>query len=119
MQTGDLIAVYGTLKHAHGNHHILSYSSLISVERLGGYLMFDVGAYPIVTPSQDNESTIHIEVYEIDSKQTAAALDRLEGYPHLYNRKEVELSNNKTAWLYFMDYADDFTKRRLITEGEW
>ena len=67
-KVGDLVAVYGTLKHNGMNHHILSSCRLHSVEKIKGYRMHDLGAFPAVVKS-GGKSLTHIEVYQTNSSQ--------------------------------------------------
>ncbi len=111
-----LVAVYGTLKKNYGNHWFLRECKLLSSERLSGWTMVNLGAFPAVSPSE-NTRTIAVEVYEI-TEQNLEDLDNLEGYPYLYDRTEVQTSKGP-AWLYFIDRAQSIYSNKLIETGEW
>ena len=109
------VAVYGTLKHGRYNNVLLSRSEILSVERLKGWEMYDLGAYPAVKPSDSTECTIHVEIYEVD-KEVLKNIDRLEGFPRFYNRKLVETSVGE-AYIYFLDRR--LPQHMKIKEGKW
>jgi gamma-glutamylcyclotransferase (GGCT)/AIG2-like uncharacterized protein YtfP len=115
MKKGDLVAVYGTLKHGHSNHEILSLCALHSVEWLPGYKMWDLGSFPAITETDENCS-VKVEVYKIDHNYTAEDLDALEGYPILYQRKQTGLKNGFCAWIYYMENKPN---NNQIKNGEW
>ena len=110
------VAVYGTLKHGHNNHYLLETAKLKAVGKLKGWIMKDLHFYPAVIKDSENESEIHVEIYEIN-QATLNDLDRLEGYPSMYQREQVETEVGPT-WIYFMDRID-LTTRKTIINGEW
>jgi gamma-glutamylcyclotransferase (GGCT)/AIG2-like uncharacterized protein YtfP len=115
------VAVYGTLKHGHCNHDLLIECKLVGALWIEGYTMHSLGAYPAVTrenylvnfegPTPD----IWCEVYEVSDDITQIRLDRLEGYPHLY-QKEVVNTIIGDVTLYTMQGAEEHER---ITNGEW
>lgn len=117
----QLVAVYGTLKHGHGNHRFLTRCKLKAVERSAGWTMYPVYegpngeplGYPICIPDRFDKSIV-IEIYEVDGN-VMEALDVLEGYPRFYKR-ELIVTTVGEAWIYYQDEAPA-TKR--ITNGEW
>lgn len=85
---------YGTLKKDYGNHGILGNSIYIdeAVTNSREFTMFD-GGFPFVSDQfNDNTGSIVGELYETDDPQILANLDRLEGVPHLYVKKEVTVT---------------------------
>lgn len=96
------VAVYGTLKQGHGNHdHFLRGKTIVGNDQIKGFTMYSLGGFPACVPSDDEDSRVIVEVYEVND-QELDALDGLEGYPRLYNRQEVETCCG-TAWMYYMD----------------
>jgi gamma-glutamylcyclotransferase (GGCT)/AIG2-like uncharacterized protein YtfP len=93
------IAVYGSLKKGFHNHALLERNGAtkVSTERINGFIMHSMGFFPAIVPG-DGEVTV--EVYEAPDS-AMPSLDRLEGYPSLYDRKEVSTSVGP-AWIYFM-----------------
>lgn len=88
--------VYGTLKRGRGNHGVLGNATFlgeaVTVDK--NFTMFD-GGFPFVSVGFDDEDAkgaIVGELYETLNKDIARNLDRLEGYPHLYDKREVDVT---------------------------
>lgn len=116
------VAVYGTLKHGHGNHRLLSSNTLVGTAWLKGWTMYDLGAFPAVMPSEDPTDDIWCEVYEGLTDAEFERLDGLEGYPHLYNRKQVSVCGHEDVWVYYMDNSTNrygVVDRPKVTNGIW
>lgn len=118
------VFVYGTLMHDEHNHGVLQeYIHKKKARRAGfstltGYAkMYDTGmGFPAVVPSLGAQPAICGEKYLVNNA-CLAALDRLEGYPDLYNRTTVVLDSGDTAWMYFQQEAkDDYVH---IKYGNW
>lgn len=83
--------VYGTLKNGYGNHGLLRGS--IFVGEAVSPNIFKIkcvspsGGFPIIMHGYD---AVLGEVYDVDDA-TLRALDRLEGTPHMYQRKMMTL----------------------------
>lgn len=109
------VFVYGTLKKGYHNHLLLEDS-----EYLGPfvtepeYTMHSLMAYPAVIPI--GMTPITGEVYEVD-KSTFKDLDRLEGYPSLYDRIAI-YTDYGTAWMYVMPNGS-VSRLRPIESGVW
>lgn len=71
------IAVYGTLRKGHGNHHCLGDSPLLGTCILDGFSMVSLGGFPAI--DYDPKGQVVVEVYEVDS-EAEARCNRLEGY---------------------------------------
>lgn len=106
------VAVYGTLKRAHGNHHLLREGK---ARFLGVGKTKDIHRMPSQTsptvykgPSKEGQGArITVEVYEVTSTLLTGPLDKLEGHPDWYRREQVPIVMSvsgriETAWLYFM-----------------
>ena len=114
------VAVYGTLKHGHCNHDLLIECKLVGALWIEGYTMHSLGAYPAVTretyiSASTLTPSIWCEVYEVPDDLTQARLDRLEGYPHLYQKEVVDTIMGYVT-LYTMQGAEQYDR---ITNGEW
>lgn len=109
--------VYGTLKKGFYNHVLLEKSKFLGHHITGNeFTMVDLGAYPALL--EEGTTPITGEVYEITSP-IAHNIDRLEGYPHFYQRKEIDTPYGK-ARVYYMDSAEMFEKDvDVIEEGVW
>jgi len=91
--------VYGTLK---GSVQYLT-GKFLETATLKQHDMYrsGVGEFPFITPG---DGEIKGEVYEIIS---LGIFDRIEGYPELYDRKEVTVYGDKKhkAWVYYVGDA--------------
>lgn len=101
----NYVAVYGTLKKGNANyHHYLSDSTLI-----GKGITTD--KYPLVTPTslpylleeKGVGYNVEVDVFRV-SNEVFKDLDRLEGHPNFYTRKQIDISIGKNkikCWVYF------------------
>ncbi len=129
--------VYGTLKSGLRNNYLITENGGRSLgpARLQSceYVLLNGRGFPFVqpvTPEQFDrlqdagmDSFIWGELFEAP-ESVMPILDRLEGYPRMYNRAEVEVftntgnGNKGKAWMYFMDKpvqeGDD-----ICMNGEW
>lgn len=115
-----LVFVYGTLKRDYRNSHYLKDAIFVGdAETCEKYLMrrhsYD---YPAVIEYISN-CTIHGELYLINDFKS---LDRLEGTPDLFYRKEISIVRDAqvlNAWMYF--YTDRKDSRDELREQikEW
>ncbi len=78
------VAVYGTLKRGHRNHHWLNGADMLGQDCLCEITLYDLGPYPgaKLTPS----AGVIVEVYAIDAERLAR-LDELEDYLPLAPRR--------------------------------
>lgn len=83
------VFVYGTLKKGFWNNGLLRNSTLVGsgVTVSDSFTMYD-GGFPYVVP--DGLNRVSGEVYVVED-DVLANLDRLEGVPHHYIRKEVDV----------------------------
>ena len=113
------VAVYGTLKHGHRNHHWLNGADMLGQDRIMGITLYDLGPYPgaKLTPS----TGVKVEVYAINAEQLAR-LDELEDYLHnspdkgMYDRR-VLATQYGDAWCYIYNPPVEATSQ--IKSGEW
>jgi gamma-glutamylaminecyclotransferase len=105
MERKHLVFVYGTLRDGHSNHHLLKeahYYGIGSTE--AGYAMYLISGYPYVTGSEARYPIVG-ELYAVDD-DTLNTLDRLEGHPRYYERRETTVivcEDRYVAWMYFRD----------------
>lgn len=90
------VFVYGTLKLGRTNHFTLGSSVFIgeAVTNEASFNMFD-GVFPFVSdnfPDEENKGRIVGELYEVKSLSVIDALDRLEGVPTLYVKREIDVT---------------------------
>lgn len=110
----EVVVVYGTLKRGYANHDVMNAAggTYLGDTFVHGATMFSLGAFPAI--SFDAGNGIYGEVYEVED---ISPVDRLEGYPHFYDRKQVSTPYGK-AWVYHM--SPRRTLRLLVVEeGYW
>lgn len=110
------VAVYGTLKAGHGNHHLLQKRSAFGYSKDGSEFIgsgftnqeykMEVMGCPMVFKDQTVKgSQIAVEIYEVNSPTAREAIDTLEGHPHTYRREIIDCvdleGNVHSCWLYF------------------
>ena len=101
----NLVAVYGTLKKGYSNY----YSYLTSSKHIGKgetnekYPLV-ISGLPYLIEEKGNGHNVEVDVFKV-SGTVLAQLDRLEGHPKWYKRKQVEMrmSSGKilVCWIYF------------------
>ena len=97
-----------------GNHRLLTTSTKLGSARIKGFKMFSLGGFPYVSPTDDPEFEITIEVYEVD-QTTMRRLDSLEGYPSFYDRQLVQTPFGE-AWIYFIA---SYRSAPPVLHGDW
>ena len=110
------VFVYGTLRAGQRNHRLLRRATALGpASTVEPFAMHDLGAFPAIVAG--GETPVVGEVYEVDA-ETLQALDRLEGYPHLYDRVEVSLTDGGRALVYTMQ-PRQVEGRPVIRSGDW
>ena len=117
MKTIKLI-VYGTLMSGERNHKFCKNALSIEPCTVTGTL-YDTGCgFPAFQP--DGENTIHAELIEIPLRDWFA-IDRLEGYPKLYDRQlfpaKLDDGTDVSGWIYVMHTLPPMAK--VIKNGDW
>lgn len=107
-----LVFVYGSLKRGEFNHKVLGESKFIGKTKVRGRI-YDLGHYPGAKLSEDGE--IHGEVFDVDN-ETLNRLDRLEGHPHFYERKECD---SPLGVVSVYELKRRMNLEDLIPSGEW
>ncbi|WP_404474241.1 gamma-glutamylcyclotransferase [Vreelandella venusta] len=113
------VAVYGTLKHGHRNHHWLNGADMLGQDRLTQITLYDLGLYPgaKLMPS----TGVVVEIYAINA-ELLARLDELEDYLHhspakgMYDRTLL-VTQYGDAWCYIYNPAVEAAP--VIRCGEW
>lgn len=124
MKIGDLIFVYGTLKHGFGaNSFMQGRSTYVGEDRVNGK-MYSMGGFPGFKAVAEagarfhpDEPTVTGEVYVVADEQLPTMLDNYEGYPTHYGRSQYQTENGHTVWVY--DYKPDVYDRLFIPSGVW
>ena len=117
MNTVKLI-VYGTLMSGERNHRFCQNAVNITPCAVTGTL-YDTGCgFPAFQPEGDN--TVAAELIEIPFEDWEA-VDRLEGYPRLYDRQifPAKLADGTeiSGWIYIMHTLPPMAK--VIPGGDW
>jgi gamma-glutamylcyclotransferase (GGCT)/AIG2-like uncharacterized protein YtfP len=117
MKTVKLI-VYGTLLSGERNHHFCRNAVKITSCTVTGTL-YDTGCgFPAFYP--EGNTTIQAELIEIPIADWAS-VDRLEGYPRLYDRQLLQATltdgGEATGWVYIMNTLPPMAK--IIESGSW
>lgn len=113
------ILVYGTLKKNCSNHHFMFKSKYIKNTKIKGSLYLKKDRYfPHLI--LEGEDLIECEIYEV-SENCLAYLDRLEGHPTFFKRKEIEVENEK---MFIYEYIlqknekiEDFNNIKIFKEN--
>lgn len=116
--------VYGTLKRGYGNNRILSESSTAKFVEEGAtepeFNLYDLGWFPGVT--ENGETSIQGEIWEVSDEQTKRRLDQLEGYRAdnptggLYNKRLINV-NDKQVNIYLINRTP--ISNNKIESGVW
>lgn len=116
MSNDNYVFCYGSLKQGFHNHDIIAldfdthsknkgYDFLGEATTVDKFTMYDIGSFPAITFDEDGKP-VSGELYAVD-QTTFELLDVLEGFPHHYNRVEVELSVGVKAWIYYYETPDE------------
>ena len=114
---------YGTLRKDEVNHGCLGGSVCLGMDYIQGFMMLDLGQYPMAFETGDNSKRILVEIYEIDEK-TLNDLDLLEEYEEtdpesLYRRKIAESVSGLSGLIYYGKNINHYEQFRMITGGDW
>ena len=117
MNTVKLI-VYGTLMSGERNHHFCRNAISITPCAVTSTL-YDTGyGFPAFVP--DGDGVVQAELIEIPIVDWAD-VDRLEGYPRLYDRQLLQATlvdgGEATGWVYIMNSLPEGAK--VIESGNW
>ena len=112
------IITYGTLMTGEGNHHYCRNAVSIQPCTITGTI-YDTGwGFPAFRP--EGSTTVHAELIEIPIADWPA-MDRLEGYPRLYDRMLVPATladgSKVEAWGYVMNTIP--AQAQVIASGDW
>lgn len=124
MNAGHLLFVYGTLKRGYHANLMLDGATFIGPDKIGGKL-YSLGGFPGVRDATANPFSsvfqVHGEVYRLPDDDACPlmvrALDRYEGYPDLYSRKQVVTWGGHKVWVY--EFNLEPPNGSLIEEGVW
>lgn len=109
-----LLFVYGTLKRGQANHHHMIGARFAADALMDGIELYDLGPFPMAIAG---EGRARGELFWVDGEQLAA-LDRFEGVPRLYARRQRPLCDGRLAWIYLGRPRQVRHSPRLV-EGCW
>lgn len=116
------VFVYGTLKQGYGNNRLLLSSEFIGATKTVDLFYMDDLGCPMVFPSADEDALpVWGEVYKVTDELVARSLDRLEGWPHIYDRKVIRTELGLDAWVYYGHNHGwgNSRNRGNVHEGAW
>ena len=100
----NLIAVYGTLKKGYSNyHHYLSASKFIAKGNTKSKYPLVISGLPYLIEKSGQGHHVEVDIFKVSSG-VLAQLDRLEGHPDWYRRKQVDVTTKNgvlKCWIYF------------------
>ncbi len=109
-----LVFVYGTLLRGGVNHGLLAAAEWVGEHRTEPrFTLLQLGAYPGLISG--GHTAVSGELYRVDNAGLKA-LDRLEDYPRLYDRRLIA-TRFGPAWAYL--YRGSVRDRRPIPSGDW
>jgi len=112
------IIVYGTLMTGERNHRFCRNAVSIRPCTIQGTLYDTCWGFPAFVPGENG--TVKAELIELPIADWPA-MDQLEGYPRLYDRRQVPatLADGGTveAWVYIMNELPQQAK--VIATGDW
>jgi gamma-glutamylaminecyclotransferase len=120
------VFVYGSLMSGYGNHARFL-AGKPGVQRIGPeaettfpFRMVSLGGFPgcLEDDGRGGATRVKGEVYEVDNA-TLRDLDRLEGHPHFYRRREVSLVGRPPAWMYVLADGRGCERNPPVPDGDW
>ena len=104
-----LLFVYGTLMRGQHANYMLEGCEYLGRYKLDGYVLYDLGSFPAIRPTDDEGYYVPGELYSIPLSKLPE-LDRYEGSGYLYTRTGLEVSNGSEkvkAWVYVYNTEPD------------
>lgn len=110
------VFVYGSLKRGFYNHGFLYGQRFVDhYVTPPSYTMWDLGCFPAVT--ERGETAISGQIWEV-SEKCLSILDRLEGHPRFYVRKEIATEHGP-VFMYVHPNAEFEPPAERIRDGIW
>lgn len=114
-------AFYGTLRKGHYNYNRLVARApgmeFEGEQIIGGYKMFDLGHYPCVVKTGNEEDKILVELYTIPDKLHATSIHHME-IGAGYDSEEIQIGDLGTYSIYTQK-NDRGGRLRPIEGGDW
>ena len=112
------VFVYGTLKKGFGNHDLLKSSKFLGEAYIRAQL-YSLGGLPVAI--EKSSSFVFGEVYEV-TDDILDLLDRLEGHPNFYTRKEIDactLFESMKVQCYLFPKNCEKSDLKIINSFKW
>lgn len=107
------IAVYGSLRKGMGNHRLIKDAQYVDTHIVSLPMkMISYGAFPALIPSQERHEVV-IETYDLNPREYAD-VERLEGYPHFYDKYEFTEPNGQACEIYFVPKDTDTGAEHIV-----
>ena len=114
-KVGDLIFTYGTLRRGQRAFYKLEgKTEYLALTTMPGVSMYSLGGFPGL--KLDSKATARGELFKVTDASLFKTLDQYEGYPHMYDRVQMETPEG-TAWVYIFNGEIDESRR--IPSGDW
>ena len=105
----QLVFVYGTFMQGGGHHSIISEQLCLGAATTKYHYTMSARFHPFVSDIKGVQSSkIHGELYLVN-EQVLKAIDKIEGHPNYYKRKQIYVFINGDpyrAWMYFYPKVD-------------
>ena len=109
-------AFYGSLRAGMYNYsHWSEQLRLVDTIRIKGFIMKDLGPYPMCIESDCPEDSIVVDLMEVEDQGVAASIDRMEkgaGYV------PITITHNNIDYTMYI-YENDLHELRRVEGGDW
>lgn len=112
------IFVYGTLRRdgrLHG-YYMDKATFQRMVKTAPKFTLYSLGGCPGLV--EGGTTAVVGEVYECPA-EVVEYLDRLEGHPHCYERKVIDLEDGSRVQAYVLPMRKTFARNAIIQSGDW
>lgn len=113
------VFVYGSLLHGMCNHRVIAGSIRLCEGRVVRtapmYRLYSLGGFPGLV--EGGETAVVGELYVVEPA-TLERLDRLEGHPHFYERKMIQLASEIPVASYVLP-LDRVEGCEEVASGDW
>ena len=110
----NLVAVYGTLKKGYHNYHsYLTSSKYVGKGETKEKYPLIIQGLPYLIEKRGVGHNVEVDVFKVSSG-VLAQLDRLEGHPNWYRRKQIDIVTKGKVlkcWIYFNLREDEKGKQ--------
>lgn len=117
----NIVAVYGTLRKGNGNYyHYLTDSRHVGAGETKDKYPLVINGLPYLCDARGKGYNVQVDVFAVDDA-TLKSLDRLEGHPNWYMRRQVPIKmgdgTEVLAWIYFnpkTEYKDQVLHKEYL-----